>query len=171
MDGEIFTEGAMKAYMPWSCGFSIASTYDQYARVYFAIEIDGEFFFITDNGFGISTDHEPFGDIYVTNEEPVHITALSFYWPYMPDSPDYFHFWLWLWADGTNGDKVDNCALGCTYFKYFYPTATPRPSPTPYQTQTPTPTKTPTPTQIPNTATPTPTMGPNTATPTNTPTP
>jgi hypothetical protein len=162
LNGELWVTGKPVDNWTWNCGFWISSEGTaQNVRVWYWIEYAGEYFYITDGGFNVSTERDIFDTIFVRAGERIDVTVFSFPWP--PDSlPLYSHFWIWFEAGGSTGDTVFRQTYGETYWGALpLPTSTPTriPTATPLNTQTATPVITPTPTP------------PSTTTPVRTPTP
>ncbi len=165
--GDLYVEGKCADFRQWECGFSLSSHgASEYVQVWFYLEIGDDFYFITDNGFGVSQENTPFGTIFIEEGSLVTVKVFDFYWP--PGSlPEFSHFWIWFNARSNSGDYIGPKTIGETYWgNYVPPTQQPTITPTPTYTPRPQPTMTPSPSFTPY---PTPTQMP-TYTPTRTPT-
>ena len=156
LTGNIFESGLAANNGDWGFGFNIRSSVTQNVRIWMFLEIAGEIIYVADHGFEYTEMEKEYGTFYMEENDIVSQQCLKFTWPENA-LPMFYHFWIWMYAEGSSGDELKKQTQGVTFWGDYY---TPNQSPSPFPTTTPTPTQaktwTPTPTPSPS-ITPTPT--------------
>ena len=156
ISGGIFETGFPADNCEWGFGFQIHSDKTQNVKIWLFLEFPGDVIYIADHGFDYTPQQQEYGTFYLESGEVISQQVLAFTWP-VQALPEFYHFWIWMIAEGSAGDDLKRQTRGVTYWGDYYNCSFPTypPTNTPLPTSTPAPTRTPTPTPM-KTSTPTP---------------